>query len=46
MKYCILGLLLVPLFTLSGLASGQESSALFLKSQGGQSAEIRVYEAN
>jgi hypothetical protein len=31
MKYRILGLLLVPLFTLSGPASGQESSALFLK---------------
>jgi DNA-binding beta-propeller fold protein YncE len=31
MKYRILGLLLVPLFTLSCPASGQESSVLFLK---------------
>jgi hypothetical protein len=31
MKYRILGLLLVPLFGSSGPASGQESSALFLK---------------
>jgi DNA-binding beta-propeller fold protein YncE len=31
MKYRILGLFLVPLFTLSGPACGQESSALFLK---------------
>ena len=31
MKYCTVALLLVPLFALNGLATGQESSALSLK---------------
>jgi hypothetical protein len=51
MKYRILGLLLVPLFTLSCTQTGlfvPEWGELFAvaQGQGGQSAEIRVYEAN